>query len=145
MTEAVAARPHETIRYFSYTALSSEAESARVRWIRMIEEIRGSSASEPALTVEERFQDFAGRWRAETLFSSSATDLVLNVWYQRIIALGEAVVPLLLRELEREPGHWGYALRVVTGVNPVSPGHSGDLEQIATAWVSWGTSQGIRW
>jgi len=55
--------------------------------------------------------------------------------YQEIISLGEAVVPLLLREVAREPDHWFSALKAITGANPVSPSDRGHIDKMAAAWL----------
>ena len=36
--------------------------------------------------------------------------------------MGEAVIPLMLRDLEKEPRLWVWALPRITGQNPVSAG-----------------------
>jgi hypothetical protein len=56
--------------------------------------------------------------------------------YQQIIGLGPAGVPLLLRELEREPDHWFWALRAITGEDPVPEEARGRLREMAAAWLS---------
>lgn len=33
--------------------------------------------------------------------------------------MGEAAVPLILRDLEHQPDHWFWALREITQANPV--------------------------
>jgi hypothetical protein len=58
--------------------------------------------------------------------------------YQRIIGMGPAVVPLILEELEREPGHWFWALESITEQNPVPPESAGKVGQMAEAWTRWG-------
>lgn len=88
--------------------------------------------------VERAFQALKRNWNAETQHESSALKLVTNPNYLRIIALGPAVVPVLLRELLREPDHWFWALQILTGENPVSPEDSGHLRKMAKAWTSWG-------
>ena len=50
--------------------------------------------------------------------------------YQRIIGLGSAVVPLLLRELERQPDHWFWALKAITGADPVPAASRGKLHEM---------------
>ena len=65
--------------------------------------------------------------------------------YQQIIGLGAPAIPLLLRELEREPDHWFWALKVLTGVNPVPQKSRGNIEEMAKHWVAWGKEQGYRW
>ena len=56
-------------------------------------------------SITERFESLAKQWKADTALLSSATALVSHPAYQRIIALGSAVVPLLLCDLERESTH----------------------------------------
>lgn len=96
-------------------------------------------------TVAERFEKLKRQWRSETMLSSSTTDLVLNANYQQIIALGDEVIPLLLREMETEPNHWGWALRAITGCDPVPNQDAGRLKRIAKAWVRWGRESGYDW
>jgi hypothetical protein len=55
------------------------------------------------------------------------------------------VVPLLLRELEREPDHWFRALYALTGANPVPEGSQGNVREMALAWLHWGRQQGYQW
>jgi len=42
----------------------------------------------------------------------------LHPAYQRIIAWAGSPVPLLLRELQRQPDHWLWALQAITGEQP---------------------------
>ncbi len=62
--------------------------------------------------------------------------------YRQIVELGPAVVPLLLRELERRPNHWFAALRALTGADPVAPADRGRLGVMAEAWIKWGKERG---
>lgn len=45
-------------------------------------------------------------------------EMAMHPAYQRIIGLGPEVAPLLLRELERQPDHWFWALKALTGADP---------------------------
>ena len=56
--------------------------------------------------------------------------------YQRIIGLGPSAIPLILRELQRQPGHWHWALQALTGEDPAHPGDT--VTQTAQAWLQWG-------
>lgn len=47
--------------------------------------------------------------------------------YRGVIALGQPVVPLLLRELEPEPVHWFEALKAITDEDPVPREHLGNI------------------
>src|SRR6266487_3952605 len=64
--------------------------------------------SEPA--IEEAFREHADAWRRETVLESSAQRIAMHRAYQQIIGLGPPAVPLILRELRREPNYWFWAL-----------------------------------
>ena len=106
------------------------------------EEITGWPRQEDA---EERFQKLAAEWRAAVARLSSSSKIVQHSAYQQIILLGQAAVPMILRELEREPDHWFMALRAITGEDPVAPADRGYMDRMAAAWVRWGKAHGFRW
>ena len=81
-------------------------------------------------------------WKAERGPLSSITAMAMHPAYQRIIGLGPAAVPLLLRELEREPDHWFWALKSITGEDPVSPADRGKLRAMTQAWLNWAEGHG---
>lgn len=62
--------------------------------------------------------------------------------YQRIIGLGPAVIPLILADLARQPDHWFWALKALTGEDPVSPGDRGKMAAMSEAWLRWGRANG---
>ncbi|MBE9127490.1 MULTISPECIES: hypothetical protein [unclassified Coleofasciculus] len=95
--------------------------------------------------LEERFLQLAQQWRVETGMMSLVTKMVMHPAYQRIIGMGQPVVPLILRELEREPDHWFWALQSITGANPIEPEQRGRLTQMAGVWIQWGKENGYRW
>src|SRR4051812_24745790 len=94
--------------------------------------------TKPAESVEDRFRRLAAVWQAETAFVSSSSDLVAHPAFQEIVAMGPAIVPLLLRELENRTGHWHRALRRITGADPVPPADKGNIEKSGEAWLRWG-------
>jgi hypothetical protein len=63
--------------------------------------------------------------------------------YQQIIGMGVDALPLILRELEREPDHWFWALEAITGENPVPPTDRGRLNEMARAWLRWASEHSI--
>ena len=95
--------------------------------------------------LEERFLVLVEQWQQETGMLSLVQKMVIHPAYQRIIGMGQPVVPLILRELEREPDHWFWALEVITGANPVTGDARGRLDQMAAAWLKWGRENGYRW
>jgi hypothetical protein len=96
----------------------------------------------PDPEVQAEFETLAKEWIADTGSLSLMAQKVMHPAYQRIIGMGQRVVPVLLRELEVRPNHWFHALRSITGDDPVEPGHRGNLREMAAAWVEWGRLTG---
>lgn len=94
---------------------------------------------------EQRFHDLVSTWKRERGPHSSSARLAEHPAYQQIIAMGPAVVPFLLRELEREPDHWFRALHALTRADPVPPESRGRVREMAAAWIRWGREQGYQW
>jgi hypothetical protein len=97
------------------------------------------------VSLEEKFLQLSQQWRQETGMLSVVSKIVIHPTYQRIIGMGQPVIPLIFRELEREPDHWFWALQSITGENPVSVDRRGDIVQMAAAWLEWGKAHGYRW
>ena len=95
--------------------------------------------------LESTFLAQARRWKEERGPTSSTTEMAMCPSYQRIIGLGPAAVPLILRELEREPNHWFWALKAITGEDPVPDASRGKVPEMSRLWVEWGRRQGYRW
>jgi hypothetical protein len=93
--------------------------------------------------LEPLFRALADQWRAETAYHSFAHQYALHPAYQRIIGMGPAVVPLILEELRRAHGQWFWALRSITGVDPVPDEDKGDVRKSEAAWVAWGQRHGL--
>jgi hypothetical protein len=92
--------------------------------------------------LEKLFQELTEQWRAETAHHSSVTKKAMHPAYQRIIGMGPAVIPLILRDLEQEPDHWFWALTALTGEDPVPPEDAGDIDKMAQAWLARGRQLG---
>lgn len=93
--------------------------------------------------VADQFAKLAEQWKAGTAFLSSATAMVSHPAYRAVIALGAPVVPLLLRDLEREPAHWFEALQAITGADPVPREHWGNITAMRADWLAWGRQRGL--
>ncbi len=106
---------------------------------------RVSYRQKPELTLEWEFRTLVESWRKERGATSSVTKMAMCPSYQRIIGLGLKVVPLLLRELERDPDYWFWALKVITGEDPVPPESRGKLREMTAAWLDWGRKHQYLW
>jgi hypothetical protein len=93
----------------------------------------------------ERFHELVASWKRERGPHSASSRLAEHPAYQQIISMGPDVVPLLLRELEREPDHWFRALHALTGATPVPETSRGKIQEMTDAWLRWAREQGYRW
>ena len=71
--------------------------------------------------LETKFPALVERWKKDTEADSSIARMVRHPAYQQIIEMGQAAVPLLLAELQRELDFWFAALHAITGANPRHP------------------------
>lgn len=104
---------------------------------------RATGVAEPSDRIlESRFRALVETWKREDQASSSAVQRAMHPAYQQIIGMGPRVLPLLLTELQREPDHWFWALRAVTGEDPVPLESRGNIGKMRDAWLQWGHVHG---
>lgn len=92
-----------------------------------------------------KFQRFVQQWRIERGAMSSITEMAMLRPYQNIIGMGEDAIPLIIAELRSEgdePDQWFWALRAITGANPVAREDQGDVGKMAQAWFKWAEEEG---
>jgi hypothetical protein len=104
-----------------------------------------TSAAPPTESVEQRFRRLESVWEAETMYLSDAHRIIDHPAFQEIIGLGDAVVSLMLSDLEKGPRQWVWALPRITGANPVAPSDGGNIRKMSEAWVRWGREHGYQW
>jgi len=92
--------------------------------------------------LQERFEALADRWDAETGHLSQIERRIMHPCYQQIIAMGPAVLPVILRRLRDRPDHWFWALSLLAPANPIPPGFNGTATDAARLWVEWGERSG---
>lgn len=92
----------------------------------------------------QHFINLYQQWLIERRAMSSATKMIVCPAYQKIIAMGPQVVPLVLRKLKDEgsdPDHWFWALEMLTGADPVPVESYGKTLEMAKAWLKWAEDQ----
>ncbi len=77
-------------------------------------------------------------WMEETGPVSDASQIVSHPAYKRIVGMGREGIPIILRQLEREPSLLAWALFDITGIVPVTSSDYGNLERITQGWLKWG-------
>ena len=100
---------------------------------------------DPATKRWLRFQNLVNEWRRERGAMSSITEMVMLPSYQKIIGMGDDAVALILAELKSEgdePDQWFWALKAITGEDPVPPADRGKLPRMAAAWLNWARDRG---
>jgi len=95
--------------------------------------------------LEKTFLELAHQWRRETRGISSTNKASMHPIYQQIIGMGKAVIPLLLRELERNSGQWFWAIQAISREDPVPPEKRGQTQEMIRYWLEWGKQKGYRW
>jgi hypothetical protein len=92
---------------------------------------------------EERFNRLATQWKKETFLLSKVSAKVIHMAYQKIIGMGAAAVPLILKDLLKNgPNHWFWALHAITEEDPVPKDKVGDITAMTEAWLQWGRNKG---
>ena len=74
------------------------------------------------------------------------TPLGVSSSHLRIIGMGEAALPLIFAQFEREgddPDHWFTALEAITDEDPVSENSRGDTVSMAEEWLSWAKTNNV--
>lgn len=92
--------------------------------------------------IEHEFNELARQWKAERRATSFSSAMAMQPAYQRIIGLGRRALPLILRELEKELDHWFWALKAISGEDPVPPQSRGKMREMRNAWLKWGREKG---
>jgi hypothetical protein len=95
--------------------------------------------------IEVRFEELNWEWHQTRNDFSSGIDNFILPAYQQIIGLGPDAVPLILRALASELDDWFWALRAITGVDPVPGDHRGYLEAMRKDWFDWAKTNSISW
>ena len=122
------------------TSLTNEANVITCNYSNALNIFRGNSfiISERIKTQEfKHFLKLKNKWKSETMFYSSSTTIFNNSSYKEIINFGEKSVPWIIRELKRTDDHWFYALKTITGINPVNPENYGIISQMKKDWIDW--------
>ena len=89
-----------------------------------------------------QFEKLANQWEKETALLSNSSRSAEHPAYQEIISMGQPAVPLILKRMQSQGGHWFQALRQITGSDPVNPKDRGDVAAMQKPWLDWGKRDG---
>ena len=105
---------------------------------KFIIEIPATTKPDDQFLLEMKFQILAKKWEEATKYFSFSRQQTANEYYQQIIAIGKPVVPILLLDLQKTNRHWFFALRSITGEDPVLETHEGNIQLMVNDWITWG-------
>ena len=88
-------------------------------------------------TDKGKFMELTRQWQTDTAASSSITEKSMHPAYQQIIGMGRKALPYIFSELKSAPHHWFWALKAITGKDPVKPEHRGNLKAMSEDWLAW--------
>ena len=77
-------------------------------------------------------------WMDAVAVVSDSSQMVSHPAYLRIVALGDAAIPCILRSIRKKPSLLAWALFDITKVNPVRPADYGKIDKITKARLKWG-------
>jgi hypothetical protein len=106
------------------------------------QETMALSAGEKVSTASDwlLFEELSNEWRRETATTPSVMKMVMSRHYQRIIGMGMAAVPFILRELKtqgNDPEHWFWALEMITRQDPIPESAYGNTVEMARSWLTF--------
>jgi hypothetical protein len=101
-------------------------------------------------SIEQRFYRLQAEWDKGTAHHSSPSIIMGHPAMRGIVAMGDEVVPVILRVLEAGKDDMGlvWALREITGERIAPPAVVGgfakwDLPEQVNAWLQWGREKGL--
>ena len=90
----------------------------------------------------ETFRQLADQWDEETIYLSNPRQAARHPAHQEILDMGTAAVPLILKRLKDQGGHWFSTLRTITAADPVAAEDRGNVSAMTEAWLEWGKRNG---
>lgn len=126
------------------TDLDYKSQSEEGEMVKMISEKVTEDYFAPITRApfKKRFDILSATWKYDNDAVSSASKIALNSAYQEIIGMGKEAIPLILEEIQNNPGQWFWALASISGENPVKPENRGNIDKMTEDWLSWGEGKG---
>lgn len=105
---------------------------------RTIVEFPAGADPDDAFFTELKFLILAERVKEETKWYSFIAQKTQSPAYRKLLDMGEAIIPFVLKYLDLQPVIWFHTLHKLTGENPVAEANSGNIEQMKKDWLQWG-------
>lgn len=87
-------------------------------------------------STADKFYRLHIAWKMETMFSSNMNEILLNLNYLKIIAMGNDALQFIHDDLKDDGGHWGVALEAITEHTPQDKPYMNHSEA-SEYWIKW--------
>lgn len=94
--------------------------------------------------LEEKFWGLATKWYNDGRNNTNMRDKIYHDSFLHLVAMGEKIIPILLRELSDNTKYWTPVLKAIAPTvdndftDPILPEHYGDRDLIIKDWLIWG-------
>jgi hypothetical protein len=110
--------------------------------------VQTSPRVSPSESVEQQYHRLKAEWNRDTAVLSNPAKIMSHPAMRAIIAMGDAVVPIILRDLQKDSSLMVWALPAITGVNLAPPKIEDgfvkwDIPAQVAAWLEWGHEKGL--
>lgn len=132
----------DTLELFlqSSKSVTSEAETVELNRLASYEYFISTSAYLREVyqnSLKEYFESLKYLWLEETKYSSNIFLTTNHPAHLTMIKLGSQILPLLIEDLQNDSNHWFITLNKITGENPVSQEHIGNVDEMRQDWINW--------
>lgn len=88
-------------------------------------------------TLREYFESLKNIWLEETKYSSNVYLTINHPAHLALMQLGDQILPFLFEDLQNNSNHWFLTLNKITGINPISNAHVGNIDLMKNDWLQW--------
>ncbi|MBI4833755.1 MAG: hypothetical protein HY811_02890 [Planctomycetes bacterium] len=145
MTSFTLTWPCSNIRNYQDLGRSKEASITKERYKEALQDPDYYEIPVSRRSLAQEFYGLSSEWQKDVKHFSSVTEMALHPAYQQIIGLGKDVLPLILNELTQQSSHWFWALKAITGIDPVPTNQRGNIRQMTQAWLLWAKENKINY
>lgn len=86
------------------------------------------------LFMKSMFQDFVDKWKLNTMFSSSAQEIIEDANFKNIVAMRLTAVPFIIEEIKEKPSLLVWALNLIYDTK-ISNSPNTTIEKACKLWV----------
>lgn len=89
------------------------------------------------------FDRLTADWVEAISHCSSLDQIVSDKNYLKIISYGRDALPFIFADLRSSPKPWFFALRQITGANPIPADSAGNFQVMIASWLKWAESNNL--